>query len=148
MPEKPDIIISIQTGKHENPDNKPFRATYVSGNEKSEKLACIMGNRFRGDYTVLESSAVDFRMIPKDDYRKVLSRTKPSVVLEIGNINNPDNFDQNSDTNEIASMILNGLDDFYSGKEPSLEAEQEDTDETKTGAGQPTQKGKMKVITR
>lgn len=104
--EGPDLIVSIHVGKYFNPEDKPFRAMYATGSEKGEKLACLMGNKFREDYVVLNPAGVDLGRVRSDDYRNILSKKVASVILEIGNINNAENFGQNSEINEIASNIL------------------------------------------
>lgn len=122
---KPDLVLSIHIGKYNNPEDRPFRAMVPIGDEKSSKLACIISNRFRKDYVVLDRINVDLGKISSDDYRAILSKTVPSAILEIGNINNPYNFDQNSDTNEIADRIMKGLEDYYGKIKPEIEEEPE-----------------------
>lgn len=144
-PEDPDIIISIHVGKNFNPEDKPFRAMYPTGSEKSEKLACLMGNIFREEYIVLDAIGVNLGRIRSDDYRDILSEKVPSVILEIGNINNAENFGQNSEINEIASNILKGIENYYS-KTDSAEAESEEEEPQQDQ--QTSNQGNVKVITR
>src|SRR3989344_7111754 len=149
---RPDLIISIHIGRYNNPEDKPFKAMFALGSDKAEKLSCIMGNKFRKNYFVFEPVKVDAGVIAENDYRALLSKSTDSMILEIGNMNNPQNFDQNDDINGIADNILKGLEDYYSKEKAAEELEIEEEKEAEPLPAEPEKgaetKGSIKAITR
>ncbi|PIN86123.1 hypothetical protein COV19_06520 [Candidatus Woesearchaeota archaeon CG10_big_fil_rev_8_21_14_0_10_44_13] len=150
---KPNMAISLHIGDYQNPDDNPFRAMYIFSSSKSEKLACLISNKFREDYIVLESEKIVPLLKYSQDYASILSENAPSVVLEIGNIRNIMGFDQDEDINKIAAIIVSGIEEYYKKEAVSAEGEEEFEElnkEMKGAKEMPADgdKSKVKVITR
>ncbi|MFO8016670.1 MAG: N-acetylmuramoyl-L-alanine amidase [Candidatus Woesearchaeota archaeon] len=133
----PDMMVSIHIGKSPNMMDRPLQAIIPTGSERSEKLACLIKNRFRGEeYAVLDTMKVKLNKLDDEDQESVLQEEAPSVQLEIGNIRNKRGF-SNEEINNIAGIVLKGIIEYYGGdveeEDSNKDGEEKGPDEEEEG---------------
>ncbi len=104
-----DALISLHAGAYS--DNKDLVKAYYNNQPGSKRLACEILN------SITTSLNVPVRLIPAnleyaspEDSQQILSGTRPSVLLEIGNAKNKDSI--LNKIPELRSAILEGIQNY------------------------------------
>ncbi len=110
---KPDsIIISLHAGKQSKNHNIVKAYVNIDSDERSYRLACLMLNSiataYRNEITGTAIIPVDLTQLSPEDPKQVLLKGNPGVLLELGNIENPNNKLLGSPV-ELAQALAGGI---------------------------------------
>lgn len=110
-----NMFISIHVGSSSS--GSPAVLSIPVSDDKSSKLACILANSLRQDFSPISIEKVDIKSIKKDDLNVLEpALPAPAISIEIGSINNADFFTKQNNIAGIASSIIKGIEDYYAAK--------------------------------
>ncbi|MBU0536129.1 MAG: N-acetylmuramoyl-L-alanine amidase [Nanoarchaeota archaeon] len=110
-----DLLVSIHIGSTDASRN-PAAIRYITGDQRSEKLACLLSNLLIEDFKPVEIKKVE--PTTSDKKLQVLKGVSPAVSIELSNLKKTSYITDPDKIAMMASSILNSIKAYYG---PGLE---------------------------
>ncbi|MCX8147251.1 MAG: N-acetylmuramoyl-L-alanine amidase [Candidatus Woesearchaeota archaeon] len=121
-PNEADLILVVSVHLGSDPlkkESNPLKIYAPSGYIRSEKLACLIKNKFVGNFDSVDIEKINLNALSDADPLLALNPWKelpdvfPAVQVEVGNIYNKGYFQNANNIALISSSIIYGIEEYY-----------------------------------